>query len=341
MRETIKSKRSVEKLHHMSCSRCKKWWTIGDAPRSKKKWFCPWCGTENAYGKKKPVIVAVSGGFDPVHIGHIRMFREAKRLGDKLIVILNNDNWLKKKKGFAFMPQKERKEIIEALGEVDRVILTSHPPNPKDMSVSAELKELKPDIFVNGGDRTRKNIPEVALCKKMGTKMIFNIGRGGKIQSSSWLLNSFVIGVMKQRIGDGVGVMILKNGKILLGKRNGDPRKADSELHGGGTWTMPGGKLEFHERFKDGAYRETLEETGIKIDKNKLKLISISSDMTKDSHFVTVGLLATDFKGRVRAKEPDEITEWRWFSLSKLPQPIFFPSKKVLANYAKGEILDE
>ena len=65
--------------------------------------------------KKKPVVVAVSGGFDPIHIGHVRMFERAKALGDELVVILNNDNWLKKKKGFAFMPEKERKEVIEAL----------------------------------------------------------------------------------------------------------------------------------------------------------------------------------------------------------------------------------
>lgn len=139
-----------------------------------------------------PIVVAVSGGFDPLHVGHIRMFREAKRLGDKLVVILNNDNWLKKKRGFVFMPQKERKELIEAIKHVDEVILTSHPQNPKDMSVCAELKKLRPHIFANGGDRKLDNIPEVSVCKAMGTKMVFNLGKGGKIQSSSWLLSAFV-----------------------------------------------------------------------------------------------------------------------------------------------------
>ena len=70
----------------------------------------------------KKVVVAVSGGFDPIHIGHVRMFERAKTLGDELVVILNNDNWLKKKKGFSFMPEKERKEVIEALRVVDRVV---------------------------------------------------------------------------------------------------------------------------------------------------------------------------------------------------------------------------
>src|SRR3989344_1350939 len=113
--------------------------------------------------KKKKIIVAVSGGFDPIHVGHIRMFEQAKNLGDELVVILNNDNWLKKKKGFVFIPQDERKEIIESIKRVDRVIITKH-----------------------------GHIPEVSTCKKINCKMVFNVGKGGKIQSSSWLLENFL-----------------------------------------------------------------------------------------------------------------------------------------------------
>ena len=147
--------------------------------------------------QKKPlkngkIIVAVSGGFDLIHIGHIRLFKEAKRLGDELVVILNNDNWLEQKKGFVFMPQKERQEIIKSLKWVDRVVLTGHRPQPKDMSVTAELKKLRPNIFANGGDRTKNNIPEAALCKEINCKMVFNVGQGGKVQSSSWLLEKFL-----------------------------------------------------------------------------------------------------------------------------------------------------
>jgi D-beta-D-heptose 7-phosphate kinase/D-beta-D-heptose 1-phosphate adenosyltransferase len=142
-------------------------------------------------GVKKAKIVAVSGGFDPLHIGHVRLFREAKKLGENLVVILNNDNWLRKKKGYVFMGQDERKEIIESLASVDKVIVTVHNMNPADMSVCAELLALRPDIFANGGDRTKKNIPEVAICKKIGCKMVFNVGRGGKVQSSSWLLAKY------------------------------------------------------------------------------------------------------------------------------------------------------
>lgn len=138
--------------------------------------------------KNQPLkIVAVSGGFDPVHIGHVRLFEEAKALGAKLIVILNNDNWLMKKKGFVFMPENERAEVIAALRVVDEVILTKHGPDPIDMSVCSELRELGPNIFANGGDRKLDNVPEVAVCDELGCEMVFGVGRGGKVQSSSWL----------------------------------------------------------------------------------------------------------------------------------------------------------
>ena len=140
-------------------------------------------------------MVAVSGGFDPVHVGHVRLFGEAKKLGDELVVILNNDNWLLKKKGYVFIPQEERIEILEALAAVDRVVLTNHPPDPEDMSVVQELKELRPHIFANGGDRKEDNVPEVALCNEMGCKLVFNVGEGGKVQSSSWLSENFIGGV--------------------------------------------------------------------------------------------------------------------------------------------------
>lgn len=135
----------------------------------------------------KPIIVAVSGGFDPVHIGHVRLFEEARKLGTELVVILNNDNWLMKKKGFVFMSETERAEVIRAFRTVSKVILTKHGKEPVDMSVCAELRELRPDIFANGGDRKFGNTPEVAVCEQIGCKMVFNVGQGGKVQSSSWL----------------------------------------------------------------------------------------------------------------------------------------------------------
>ena len=142
----------------------------------------------------KKIVVAVSGGFDPIHIGHIRLFREAKKLGDELIVIINNDNWIKLKKGHgSFMPEKERKEIIEAITNVDKVILTQHELGTKDLSICKDLAKLKPHIFANGGDRNEKNIPELDVCKQINCEVIFNVGQGGKVQSSSWLLNDYKV----------------------------------------------------------------------------------------------------------------------------------------------------
>src|SRR3989344_2592069 len=139
---------------------------------------------------KKQKIVAVSGGFDPLHIGHIELFREAKKLGDVLVVILNNDNWLMKKKTHVFMPEHERAEIIKALEMVDDVVLTDHKENPEDMSVSATLMAIKPDIFANGGDRKEHNTPEDIAFSELGIEMVFNLGQ--KIQSSSWLLAEYL-----------------------------------------------------------------------------------------------------------------------------------------------------
>lgn len=130
--------------------------------------------------------------------------------------------------------------------------------------------------------------------------------------------------------GVGVGVMILRNGKVLLGKRNSDSQKAGSALHGEGTWTMPGGKLHFKEQFEDVAYREVLEETGIQLDKGKLRIISVTNDIVEDAHFVTIGFLCKDFQGTPKVMEPEEIVEWRWFPLAKLPHPLYFPSEKIL-----------
>jgi len=146
--------------------------------------------TKKIERKSGPIIVAVSGGFDPVHVGHVRMFEEAKKLGDELVVILNNDNWLRFKKGQAFMPEKERKELLEALTAVDRVVLTDHGKCTKDISICRTLRKVKPNIFANGGDRKPDGdpVPEVAVCDELGIKMVYNIGRGGKVQSSSWLI---------------------------------------------------------------------------------------------------------------------------------------------------------
>ncbi len=135
----------------------------------------------------KEIIVAVSGGFDPVHIGHIRYFEEARKLGDKLLVILNDDEWLLKKKGYVFMPLEERIEVLRALRFVDEIVVRDPAP---DMSITHMLEKIEVHIFAKGGDRTLENIPEAEVCVRRGISMQFGVGGSDKPQSSSWLVNN-------------------------------------------------------------------------------------------------------------------------------------------------------
>jgi cytidyltransferase-like protein len=141
--------------------------------------------------KSQQKVVMVSGGFDPIHIGHVRYMQEAAKLGDKLIVVLNNDHWYRIKGRPFFMTHDERKEIIEAMECVDEVIITGHTPDSNDISVCDEIKRLKPHVFAKGGDRFADNIPEFKLCNEMGIEMVFNVGAGGKVRSSSELLKEY------------------------------------------------------------------------------------------------------------------------------------------------------
>ena len=137
------------------------------------------------------IKVVVSGGFDPLHKGHLRMFEQAKNLGDHLTVILNSDDFLLKKKGFKFMSFSERKEIILGLSSVDKVVKCLDTDQTVCKTLSNLKKKNQVDIFANGGDRKNKNeIPEYKVCKENNIKMIFDVG-GGKIQSSSNLADQF------------------------------------------------------------------------------------------------------------------------------------------------------
>lgn len=127
--------------------------------------------------------VAVSGYFDPLHIGHIEYFKEASKFGD-LIVIVNNDKQTKLKKGFIFMKAEERIKIIESIKYVKEVFLSID----TDKTVCKSLEFIKPRIFAKGGDRFADNIPERKICNKLGIEIIDGLGR--KIQSSSELLKA-------------------------------------------------------------------------------------------------------------------------------------------------------
>ena len=126
--------------------------------------------------------VCVSGGFDPIHVGHIRMIHEASGHG-QVIVIVNSDEWLMRKKGYIFMPFKERCEILRAIKGVQDTVMV----DDTDETVCEALKRIKPTYFANGGDRKTHNTPEMEVCQKEGIQLLWNIG-GGKIQSSSELV---------------------------------------------------------------------------------------------------------------------------------------------------------
>lgn len=132
--------------------------------------------------KLKTPIIALSGGWDPPHVGHYKMFKDAANYGS-VIAILNSDDWLIRKKGFAFQSFEERKAILEACKYIDYVTHV----DDSDGSVCEALIRIKPDYFGNGGDRKLDNIPEVEVCNNLGIEMVWNIG-GGKIQSSSDLV---------------------------------------------------------------------------------------------------------------------------------------------------------
>ena len=125
--------------------------------------------------------VATSGYFDPLHVGHLECLELAKKLGDKLIVIINSDFQAKLKKGKSFMSQEDRMKIVAALKCVDEVFLSID----KDKTQCESLKYLKPDIFAKGGDRTNNEIPESKTCKEFNIKIIDGLGH--KIRSSSKL----------------------------------------------------------------------------------------------------------------------------------------------------------
>tara|TARA_R110002110_G_scaffold213236_7_gene426445 strand:- start:1748 stop:2212 length:465 start_codon:yes stop_codon:yes gene_type:complete len=130
-------------------------------------------------------VVAVSGGFDPIHVGHVQMILDAGRGGSEVLIIANSDEWLMRKKGYVFMPFEERAEILRAIKGVAHV---SH-VDDSDGTVCEALRRLKPREFANGGDRKSDNVPEVQVCKELGIYMRWNVG-GGKVQSSSELVKN-------------------------------------------------------------------------------------------------------------------------------------------------------
>lgn len=129
-------------------------------------------------------IACVSGYFDPIHIGHIEYFKNAKKCADKLMVIVNNDEQATLKKGRAFMPADERIKIIQELSCVDYVFKSVD--TDRTVCKSLSVVEPRPTYFCNGGDQNNNSIPETGICEELGIELVD--GLGDKIQSSSWLI---------------------------------------------------------------------------------------------------------------------------------------------------------
>ena len=145
--------------------------------------------------KEKYDFAIVSGGFDPVHIGHLKMFQDANKLADKVIILLNNDNWLIKKKGKPFMNQNQRKEILEEFKSISEVIIqTSSEPSSSAAIEEFALKNKNKKIcYCNGGDRNDiENILEASICKEFNIELEFGVGGEDKIESSSQLSKNYL-----------------------------------------------------------------------------------------------------------------------------------------------------
>ena len=174
----------------------------------------------------------VSGGFDPVHVGHLRMFKGASKLANKVIVLLNNDDWLIKKKGKPFMNENQRKEILEEFKSIYEVIIQSSSEKSSSQAIEDFVKR-NPDkkiCYCNGGDRSNiKNILEAAICEQLNIRLEFGVGGEEKIESSSKLTKNY-LGNVEERpwgnyhiIAKNTGyqikeIIVFKNSKLSLQK---------------------------------------------------------------------------------------------------------------------------
>lgn len=148
--------------------------------------------------KKKPIrlvppstwgnkTVMVSGGFDPIHAGHIAMIKDAAQHGD-VIVVANSDEWLMRKKGFVFMPFEQRREILKEIKGVAIVAAV----DDSDGTVCNAIRMIRPDYFANGGDRGKSNTPEQDVCDELGIDMLWAVGGDYKMDSSSDLAKNLI-----------------------------------------------------------------------------------------------------------------------------------------------------
>lgn len=209
-------------------------------------------------------IVLITGGFDPLHSGHIAYFKAAKELGDILVVGVNSDEWLRRKKGQEFMPWEERATIIAALQDVDRVINFDDSDNSAKDAIR-KVRKIHPHaqiIFANGGDRTKTNIPEMDVLEEMlHVEFVFGVGGEDKKNSSSWILQEWKApktvrpwGYYRvlHTVGDTVKVkeLTVDPGKTLSMQRH--EHRAElwfvAEGHAGLNWEYGGKKIKLHKQ---------------------------------------------------------------------------------------------
>lgn len=188
-------------------------------------------------------VVLVTGGFDPLHSGHIEFFKSARKLGDKLIVGINSDEWLVRKKGRAFMPFDERASIIKCLDFVDDVIGFVDADDTANNAIFQVLSTHSGKvIFANGGDRTRQNIPEMSFTN---VEFVFGVGGEDKKNSSSELLNDYSSNYTQRDWGHWRVLTTLKNKKIKeLVIQPGQSLSMQKHTHRSEQWVVYEGQVD-------------------------------------------------------------------------------------------------
>ena len=235
-------------------------------------------------------IVIISGGFDPVHSGHIDYISEASKLGDKLIIALNSDKWLEKKKGKSFLPFEERKIILENIINVKEVIGFEDDSKGSAINAIRDIKDRFPDdeiIFANGGDRSKKNIPEMEV---LGVKFEFSVGGDLKRNSSSWILKEWNYDSEERVWGKFSNLYTEKNLKVKeLIVKSGEGMSFQRHFSRNEVWFISKGSCEVN-------YSSDEPETAKKITLNthdtfkvnKLEWHQITNPFNEDCHIIEI-----------------------------------------------------